>query len=246
MTRSRIIARPFCVVADRIPASVKGEVASRLGLSVASVAGTVAPLGAEALLLSDISGETLEQALRQPFTGYVELDGDNDTVDDGVLAALATQCFYLSLTTATAMGMRSAVLVCDALHERGVLSKARRPNIELCLHEAVANALVHGNLGVPSSVKAQPEGYKLFSQLIHDRLEDAAARRRRVEIFARWDDESLVLGVADQGGGFDLACLPAKNDENAPSGRGFLFMRELTTSVNVTDGGRCTSMCFPV
>lgn len=184
--------------------------------------------------------------MRQPYTAYLEVTGSEEPIGDTVWATVTTQSFYLSLTTATAIGLRSAVLVCDALHERGVLPKVRRPNVELCLHEAIANALVHGNLGVDSSHKSKPEGYKVFSHLISERLRDPSARQRRVEVFARWDREHLDIGVADQGSGFDISTLPVEADDGKPSGRGFLFMRALATSVTISDGGRCTSLRFPI
>lgn len=236
-------ARAFSVVRNRVPADIAARAEARFGLKDDAEARSAA-----AMLVVQANLDSVRRALDENSFLTVELTDLEDTtgaVDgDWLGAPPVEQGFYLSLTTGSAYGMRCAVLVCDELARRGVLRPERRGNIELCLHEAIANAIVHGNMGIPSSAKEQPEGYRLFSQLLKERLGDNAVRQRRIDIFARWSGNGLTIAVVDQGGGFDTSSLPEEADNNAHSGRGFLFMRALAKRISVTDGGRCTLLHF--
>ncbi|MDQ2105944.1 ATP-binding protein [Azospirillum isscasi] len=236
------VMRPFSVVRDRVPADVAARAAARFGLSAAG-GGTAA-----AVLLARADRDIVRSAFGLNGFLTVELtereDGTGTLDADWLGAPPVEQGFYLSLTTGTAYGLQCAVLVCDELARRGVLTPERRGNIELCLHEAIANAIVHGNLEIPSATKDQPDGYRLFSRLLRERLGDGAVRQRRIDIFARWTSEGLTIAVVDQGNGFDTTALPQDTDSGAHSGRGFLFMRALARRINVTDGGRCTLLQF--
>lgn len=234
--------RPFSVVRDRVPAEIAARVAARFGVNEA-VGGAAA-----AVLLAQADRDILRGAFGLDRFLMVELtereEGTGAIDADWLGAPPVERGFYLSLTTGTAYGLQCAVLVCDELTRRGVLTPERRGNVELCLHEAVANAIVHGNLGIPSATKEQPEGYRLFSRLLRERLGDGAVRQRRIDIFARWSADSLSIAVVDQGNGFDAAALPEDTESGAHSGRGFVFMRALARRIRVTDGGRCTLLQF--
>ena len=238
--------RAFSVVRDRVPADIAARAAARFGMNGTGGAG--AERSAAAVLLARADRDILRSAFGLDSFLTVELtereDGTGTLDADWLGAPPVEQGFYLSLTTGTAYGLQCAVLVCDELARRGVLTPERRGNIELCLHEAIANAIVHGNLEIPSATKDQPEGYRLFSKLLRERLGDGAVRQRRIDIFARWTGESLTIAVVDQGNGFDAMALPQDTGSGAHSGRGFLFMRALARRISVTDGGRCTLLHF--
>ena len=239
--------RAFSVVRDRVPADIAARAAARFGMN-GTGGGAGAERSAAAVLLARADRDILRSAFGLDSFLTVELtereDGTGTLDADWLGAPPVEQGFYLSLTTGTAYGLQCAVLVCDELARRGVLTPERRGNIELCLHEAIANAIVHGNLEIPSATKDQPEGYRLFSKLLRERLGDGAVRQRRIDIFARWTGESLTIAVVDQGNGFDAMALPQDTGSGAHSGRGFLFMRALARRISVTDGGRCTLLHF--
>lgn len=197
-----------------------------------------------ALLSYGCDRDALADALRSGASHVVELTEDGTAAGDWLGAPALGRSFYLSLTTGTAMNVQPAALICDALAENGVLTGERRSPIELCLHEAVANGVMHGNLGVSSKMKEEPEGYRLFSRTLTERLRDPLLRRRRLDVYARWNDEELTVSVADEGDGFDAGGLRLKPEGRARSGRGFLFMRALADGLSIGDGGRCTTLRF--
>lgn len=259
---AELTLRAFSLLRDRIPADMTARVVARFG--GAADGGTAdgrpqddtptEPPGraVETLLVERADRDRLRAAFdRNPFL-TVELGEGGDEpaalLEDWSGAPAAEHPrwpgFYLSLTTGSAYGLQCAVLVCDELIRRDALDPQRRSNVELCLHEAIANAIVHGNLGLSSAVKGEPGGYRRFSEMMRDRLGDPAAVRRRLDIFCRWSDRAIAIAVVDQGGGFDTELAPAITGNKARSGRGFVFMRSLATRVTVTDGGRCTVLQF--
>ncbi|ANC90856.1 ATP-binding protein [Azospirillum humicireducens] len=249
--------RSFSMLRNRVPADMAARIFSRFdgtgvgtdGLPDAAV--TARPV-VEAQLVERADRDRLRAAFDRSSFLTVELGEGTDEcealLDDwsGAPAAEHPRLpgFYLSLTTGSAYGLQCPVLVCDELVRRGALDPQRRSNVELCLHEAVANAIVHGNLGLSSAVKGEPGGYRRFSEMMRDRLGDPAVGRRRLDIFCRWTDHSIAIAVVDQGGGFDTELAPATTGNKARSGRGFVFMRTLASRVTVTDGGRCTVLQF--
>lgn len=239
--------RPFCVVSRQVPAELVARARTRFELETAGDEPAL-PGWYLALLLPRADRDRLREAFDQnPFvTAELTESGGAlvDRIDDWLGAPPVEPGFYLSLTTGTAYGLQCAVLVCEELERRGALPPERRSNVELCLHEAVANAIVHGNLGIPSAAKNQPQGYRLFNQLVVEKLGDPAITSRRLDIFCRWNAKGVVIAVVDQGAGFDAQLAPAAVSGKARSGRGFVFMRALASRVTVTDGGRCTLLQF--
>jgi len=86
------------------------------------------------------------------------------------------------------------------------------------LHEAVVNAVRHGNGGDPS---------------------------RSVRICYRFLSDDILIEVEDEGRGFDRSSVAdPTTDENRirPGGRGLLMMRHFMTSVEYNDCGNCVTM----
>ena len=114
--------------------------------------------------------------------------------------------------------------------------------MDLCMNEALANAIVHGNLQVPSSLKQ--EDRQKFDDLLAKRQADPAYASRRVAVNYRLDDGQLMIEIEDQGGGFDPRQLPDPNDPEAmlSSGRGILLIRSFMDDVAWNESGNKISM----
>ncbi|MDQ3440738.1 MAG: ATP-binding protein, partial [Planctomycetota bacterium] len=128
----------------------------------------------------------------------------------------------LSADTATA-ARASAVVECDAsmlriptrlewvertahfLHRRaehcGACEGLRREQLLIVLHEALTNAIVHGNLGISSELREQPGD--AFVRALAERSVDPELAAREVRIKFQFDGERCEIRIRDEGDGFD-------------------------------------------
>ena len=127
----------------------------------------------------------------------------------------------------------------------GVCDETRGGNLLMVLHEALTNAIVHGNLGISSQLKEL--GGDVFARALAERSADPAFSHREVTVSFDYDGERCQISVADEGAGFDwqkyLAAAAANDDEDAEpnlalSGRGMIIMRAFVDELTYRDGGR--------
>ncbi len=102
-----------------------------------------------------------------------------------------------------------------------------RVRLGVGVHEAVVNAMVHGNLEVASDLKGGD--WQAYHGLIRERARQKPYADRRVEVRLRADrSPRLELVVRDEGPGFDPKALPDPTDPanwERASGRGLLLIR---------------------
>jgi anti-sigma regulatory factor (Ser/Thr protein kinase) len=123
----------------------------------------------------------------------------------------------------------------------GVCDEARAVKLALVLHEALTNSVVHGNLGVASSLKEQDDD--AFARALADRGADPAYSNRTVTIDVDYDGSRCQWALTDEGDGFDLATVltgrpPTPEELLRPSGRGILLMCAFMDEVTYEAGGR--------
>jgi hypothetical protein len=128
--------------------------------------------------------------------------------------------------------------------DRGHLAAHDEPAALTALSEAIANSIVHGNLGVSGmdAYVANADGY--FSA-IEGRLADDAYGRRPIAILWRQTAKRLWLHVEDTGrGGIEMS---GPEPASAPclAGRGKKLMAAMAVRVRYSLNGRRTSMGFP-
>jgi anti-sigma regulatory factor (Ser/Thr protein kinase) len=106
------------------------------------------------------------------------------------------------------------------------------------LHEALTNAILHGNLGLGSALGESDE--EEFFRLAVARASQKPYCDRRVHVTARFTHEELTFVIRDEGQGFDPEALP---DPTAPEnlgqacGRGLLLIRAFMDRVAHNDRG---------
>jgi DNA-binding NarL/FixJ family response regulator len=104
--------------------------------------------------------------------------------------------------------------------------------------EAVMNAMIHGNLGLPGVL--QEKGHHAFRQLIEQRQREMPFAGRRVRVNLEADRTQAVCVVTDEGEGFDPAGLPDPTDGTMmlrPYGRGMLLIRTFMDEVRFNSRG---------
>jgi serine/threonine-protein kinase RsbW len=93
-------------------------------------------------------------------------------------------------------------------------------NLMMAFHEAVTNAIIHGNQLDPAKV---------------------------VDIKAWFEDHQLVLQVTDQGIGFNPEALPDPLDENnllKSGGRGVFLIRQFSDEIEFNDKGNVITIRY--
>jgi anti-sigma regulatory factor (Ser/Thr protein kinase) len=120
------------------------------------------------------------------------------------------------------------------LQARLVGRRVPRTEIQLALHEALANALEHGNLGITFEEKSaaleSPGGVRA---LVDDRLKDDHLAARLTHVRAQYTDTSVTYVVRDEGAGFDAGQRSAAPMAAATAlhGRGIKLIQHVMDSV---------------
>jgi YesN/AraC family two-component response regulator len=121
------------------------------------------------------------------------------------------------------------------------LYKINVRNIGLCLHEALINAIIHGNLQIPSSLKE--ESSVKFERLLHKREASPKYANKEVKIRCQITTEHLKFVIEDEGQGFKPQKLRYADPFTMnPSGRGILLIKAFMDNVSWNETGNCITM----
>ena len=115
--------------------------------------------------------------------------------------------------------------------------------IAVALHEALVNAIVHGNLEIGS--KQSDESDEWYEQELKERQEDDRYRDRRVHLIAEENRSEVAYVIQDEGNGFDPAQLPDPTDPanlERLGGRGLLLIRTFMDEVSFNESGNQITM----
>lgn len=123
----------------------------------------------------------------------------------------------------------------------GVCEETRSGKLLIALHEAISNAIIHGNLELSSDLKEQ--GDSAFAEALAQRSSDPLLASRKVDIVIEFDGDVYRWVITDQGRGFDVDKVLAKCMSDDPevllsSGRGILMMKSFLDDVRFELGGR--------
>lgn len=125
----------------------------------------------------------------------------------------------------------------------GFATEPIRSRVGLALMEALANAMVRGNLEVGSDLRRKDRA--AYDRLVQERLEAEPYRSRTVTLKASETAERVEYQISDEGDGFDPTSVPDPTDaENllAVSGRGIMLMRTFMDSVEFGADGRSVTL----
>ena len=113
----------------------------------------------------------------------------------------------------------------------------------VALHEALTNAILHGNLELNSSMRETDE--KDYYQLAAVRREQEPYRERRVHVHMTVNRQEAAFVVRDDGPGFDPGILPDPTDPanlRKVSGRGLLLIQTFMDHVEHNPKGNQITM----
>ena len=183
----------------------------------------------------------LEHALLAQHRVFIEI-GEPEKLEallDPLLAG--TPHVLISVTTNSAYRYYIAHTITSSLNQRFGLQGYKSMQIETCLHEAILNSVIHGNLAMHSMFGSMEEMDAFYAQL-QDYLAMDMYKYRRICIRA-WDEaHHLKLSVSDEGAGFAL--IDDIAETGLPHGRGLYFIRALADHMWVGNDRRTLFMTF--
>lgn len=113
--------------------------------------------------------------------------------------------------------------------------------------ELYSNALEHGVLGLDSRLKRDAQGFAAYYRERNERLArlDSGYVRVHLDVVPTGEGGCLTLRIEDSGAGFDVDKVLARPlDVDRLSGRGLSLVRQLSSDVGWSDGGRCVCVEF--
>ena len=126
-------------------------------------------------------------------------------------------------------------LVASLLHP---CDRTDRIRVGMALHEALLNAIQHGNLELNSELRQENE--QVFRDLGEERRRQRPYRDRRVRVRATLSRSEAVYIVEDEGPGFDPSTLPVATDPanlERIGGRGLMLIRNFMDEVEHNEKG---------
>lgn len=120
------------------------------------------------------------------------------------------------------------------------LDETEQFRLSIALHEALTNAIFHGNLELSSALRRDDEGSDAFHRLAADRAATAPWSGRSVTVKTRLSRDEAQVTVRDEGPGYDVALLPDPRDParvETVGGRGLFLIRLFTDEVRHNERG---------
>ena len=146
----------------------------------------------------------------------------------------------IRLTTDVAYRAQPARSIVADLGQMIPLGADLAQRMETALHEALANAVIRGNLELAKPRHGGLDGY-VEQELMINRLlmQNPELSRRMVTVSVRWTETEIEISVQDEGQGY-----PARPGDATGDGRGLYIIRAFCDRMCANDGGRRLSMTF--
>lgn len=188
------------VIVDNFAAGT--SLAESLGFASTAMTMSAGPV---VVITAHANGEELRNALRPPHQGIIEV-GITDWRYCGqrFLQHLRQGGLGLALSTASAYALDGAFIFFQSLishlRDNGFTCPI---DLELVVHEALANAMIHGNLAVDATTSGSVDDMLRFGELVDLALDNPDLSGRMVWLSAAINGNTLQVAVEDQGLGFD-------------------------------------------
>ena len=132
----------------------------------------------------------------------------------------------------------------DLVVQMKLVDKGGLIRVGTALHEALTNAIEHGNLEIPSELRDNDDRRE-YVLLIEQRRQEMPYRDRRVHVSANLSHEQAVFTIRDEGPGFDPSKLPDPTDLanlEKVSGRGLYLIRTFMDEVSFNATGNAITL----
>lgn len=194
------------------------------------------------VFLAAPSEENIHRAVTSGARGVIEVVEGNTQISTSILNHVDKCSLFISLSTRSAVGMAISGVFARLLGEKLRLDDANLVDLETAVQEAVANAVMHGNLQIDRNHRNGEDGFQKFSEELSERLASQEHGLKRIELLASWNDTELKISVIDQGKGYCPKLPPAGEGDRRKTGRGLSIIRQLMARVAINDHGQRVDM----
>ncbi|MBL4692327.1 MAG: ATP-binding protein [Magnetovibrio sp.] len=192
------------------------------------------------IVIANVDDQRLARAFERPSKGCFEVVEQTEIPKDIFVKSFSTDDFSFSFSSKTVYRLPVAHCITNALFTHFDLKPSLRDNVEMALHEALVNAVVHGNLELGHIRKDSLDSLQSFDEEAEVRLSDPEFSLRKIDVSIECLKTTIEIKVVDQGEGFSI-------DHDAWHDlpwRGINLISTLTSSVRAGESGEPLTMIF--
>lgn len=183
----------------------------------------------------------LAAALAPPASAVIERARSENA--PGPVSNGDANSLLLRVLSQTASREPVAHLFTSALGQRVTVNEILNERLGIALQEALANALIHGNLELAMRAGDGSCDLDAYYRAVEERLGASPWCTRSISLRATWNTEWLVIDVEDEGTVWEVRESDANADEQ-PHGRGFLMMRAMTDLLSISPRAHRVTLGF--
>lgn len=131
----------------------------------------------------------------------------------------------------------------ETAEDFGLCQNGKRMQFGVAVEEALSNAIVHGNLEIPTTLREQDS--ERFVQELEKRSQLSPYRHRQVRVETSFSETECQIVVADEGQGFDPNNVPNPTHPahvHKTFGRGLFLIRAFMDEVRFNEAGNQITM----
>lgn len=203
------------------------------------------------LIPSEAAGEWLGALVHLNCNYFIECYDGLDLGDLGPLRTGirgANQDLLVCMSTQSAYQLPMARKFVAALRQRGIIQGTLASTVEMAVHEAFANSMLHGNLEINTVGHLSMDRFNELGEETARRLASPIYGRRAILLTAKKRRNGNVeISIHDQGNGFvprDEMQVPNLPGAQSTFGRGLQLIANLCHDVIFDRGGRTIRLTF--
>lgn len=225
-----------CYMEDDLVSSMKGKHGAEYVPDPRQLANVNEPTTSQPVMLfQHANKENLEHILlSSPCKVCVEVTPTMPSFP-AMQRALSEHALTLSLITKTAYDIDVTELVMQYLRQNRVVKTPVSYNVYTAVHEALMNAILHGNLEVSGNIQTK-ENLSVFAPQFDKQINNPALHQKRVMMEVDWDDDHLTVTIRDEGKLPPEGEIDSRGFSGAICGRGLMVIKHCTESYELVDG----------
>lgn len=176
------------------------------------------------------------------FNALIENSDDTAKIAKILVEAAEHNKIIFSFSTTSSYKMVLSYTVSKYLSRKLQLASERAYSINIALHEAITNAIIHGNLELQSNFN-DLDSFVIYYDEVEKRLKIPPYNKRRITIEVETSEDLIIVYVMNDGKGYNPTQVTRKTLEQ-PHGKGMSMITTFAKSHEVLEDGRKIKMEF--